>query len=103
MNGPNRKDGRRHRQCGRALRAARGATVVGIGISVELVRQAKTLWQEDVRSILFTVGDAEELGIRSDTADVCFFGGSYTSELRCSIEVGLSHPQGGRQVRSDRS
>lgn len=58
-----------------ALLAARGAKVVGIDISPELVRQAKTLWTDYRERLDFMVGDAEKLELADASADVCFFGG----------------------------
>ena len=58
-----------------ALLAARGAKVIGIDISPELVRQAKELWRDYDERIDFMVGDAESLDIPDGSADACFFGG----------------------------
>ena len=58
-----------------ALLAARGAKVIGIDISPELVRQAKELWRDYDERIDFMVGDAETLGLPDASVDACFFGG----------------------------
>lgn len=58
-----------------ALLAARGAQVVGIEISPELVAQAQGLWEEYADRIDFRVGDAENLDMEDGSVDVVFFGG----------------------------
>lgn len=58
-----------------ALLAARGARVIGIEISPELVTQAQGLWQEYAERIDFQVGDAEHLAFDSESVDGVFFGG----------------------------
>jgi SAM-dependent methyltransferase len=58
-----------------ALFAARGARVIGIEISPELVSQARTLWQEYADRIDFRVGDAENLDLDDASVDAVFFGG----------------------------
>jgi SAM-dependent methyltransferase len=58
-----------------ALMAARGAKVMGIDISPELIRQASELWQEYGERITFAVGDAENLAAETGSFDACFFGG----------------------------
>lgn len=58
-----------------ALMAARGARVVGVDISPELIRQANELWKEYAERIEFRVGDAEKLDLESESFDACFFGG----------------------------
>ncbi len=58
-----------------ALLASRGAEVVGLDISPELIEQAKTLWPEYGGQIHFATGDAERLELEDGSVDVCFFGG----------------------------
>jgi len=58
-----------------ALLASRGAKVLGVDISPELISQATKLWPEYSNRLEFTVGDAECLNIDNETADACFFGG----------------------------
>jgi len=58
-----------------ALLAARGARVIGIEISPELVSQAKALWSEYADRIEFLVGDAEKLELEDASLDAVFFGG----------------------------
>jgi SAM-dependent methyltransferase len=58
-----------------ALFAARGAKVIGVDISPDLVSQAKSLWKEYADRIDFMVGDAENLDLPDQSADVVFFGG----------------------------
>ena len=58
-----------------ALMAARGASVLGIDISPELVNQANELWAKYSDRIAFRVGDAENLDIENSSFDACFFGG----------------------------
>ncbi len=58
-----------------ALFAARGANVVGIDISPELIAQAKALWTEYADRLDFTVGDAEAMDEADGGVDACFFGG----------------------------
>lgn len=58
-----------------ALFAARGASVIGIEISPELVAQARSLWREYADRIDFRVGDAENLDLADASVDAVFFGG----------------------------
>lgn len=58
-----------------ALFAARGAQVLGVEISPELVRQAQGLWLDYADRIDFRVGDAEHLDFPDATLDAVFFGG----------------------------
>ena len=58
-----------------ALLAQRGAHVIGIDISPELIKQAGELWPEYADSIEFKVGDAEALELEDASVDYCFFGG----------------------------
>jgi ubiquinone/menaquinone biosynthesis C-methylase UbiE len=58
-----------------SLLAARGATVVGVDISPELIRQAGELWSDYRDRISFVVGDAERLDMADSSVDACFFGG----------------------------
>ena len=58
-----------------ALFSVRGADVVGIEISPELVNQATLLWQEHADHLEFRVGDAENLSIDDASVDAVFFGG----------------------------
>ena len=58
-----------------AILASRGANVVGVDISSELIQQAKQLWTEHQNQIHFIVGDAEHLDMAKESADACFFGG----------------------------
>jgi len=58
-----------------ALLASRGARVIGIEISPELVSQACELWKEYGDRIDFRVGDAEHLDLETGTLDAVFFGG----------------------------
>lgn len=58
-----------------ALLASRGANVIGVDISPDLIAQAKQLWKEYEDKIDFRVGDAEQLDASDNSADACFFGG----------------------------
>ncbi len=58
-----------------ALLAKRGAQVIGVDISSDLIKQANELWKDWKEHIAFMVGDAENLDIVSGTVDYCFFGG----------------------------
>ena len=58
-----------------ALLAARGARVLGLDISPELIQQAKELWTEYESSLEFVVGDAENINMDDDSVDAFFFGG----------------------------
>jgi ubiquinone/menaquinone biosynthesis C-methylase UbiE len=58
-----------------ALLASRGAMVIGLDISPELIKQAQKLWPEYAEKITFMVGDAENLEIEDCSVDYCFFGG----------------------------
>lgn len=58
-----------------ALFAARGARVVGIDISPELIAQAARNFPEYAIQIEFKVGDAEHLDLADASIDGCFFGG----------------------------
>lgn len=58
-----------------ALLASRGAKVVGVDISPELIKQSKLLWKDYSERINFIVGDAENLEIADASVDACFFGG----------------------------
>jgi len=58
-----------------ALLASRGAKVIGVDISPELIKQSKTLWKDYSERIDFMVGDAENLEIEDASVDFCFFGG----------------------------
>lgn len=58
-----------------AILAARGAKVIGIEISPELVTQANSLWSEYADRLEFRVGDAENLDMADESLDAIFFGG----------------------------
>lgn len=58
-----------------ALFAARGARVIGVDISPDLIEQAKSLWGEYAERMDFIVGDAEKLELADGSADAVFFGG----------------------------
>lgn len=58
-----------------ALLAARGAKVIGVDIAPDLIEQAKGLWKEYADRIDFMVGDAENLDVKTNSVDACFFGG----------------------------
>lgn len=58
-----------------ALLATKGASVIGMDISPELISQAKSLWINSDLDLNFEVGDAENLNHEDKTMDVCFFGG----------------------------
>lgn len=58
-----------------ALLASRGARVVGVDISKELVSQARRLWESFATAVEFRVGDAEHLAMEAESKDGCFFGG----------------------------
>lgn len=58
-----------------ALLASRGAKVIGIDISPELIAQSKNLWKDYEGRIDFQVGDAENLDLPDASVDACFFGG----------------------------
>jgi SAM-dependent methyltransferase len=58
-----------------ALLASRGARVLGIDISEDLIEQAKRTWKAYEPEIDFSTGDAEHLNIESNTVDACFLGG----------------------------
>ena len=58
-----------------ALLAARGAKVLGVDISPELIRQAEQLWGDYEERLTFAVGDAENLDVPDQSVDVTFFGG----------------------------
>jgi len=58
-----------------AILAARGAKVIGIEISPELVEQANSLWSEYSDRLDFRVGDAEHLDMEDESVDAVFFGG----------------------------
>lgn len=58
-----------------AILAAKGAQVIGLDISPELITQAKHLWKDYADRLEFKVGDAENLDCSDGTVDACFFGG----------------------------
>ena len=58
-----------------ALLASKGANVLGIDISPELIKQANELWKDFKGNLKFAVDDAEELKMPNNSADICFFGG----------------------------
>ncbi|MDD5431149.1 MAG: class I SAM-dependent methyltransferase [Candidatus Pacebacteria bacterium] len=58
-----------------ALLATKGASVVGMDISPELINQAKDLWKNSGLDLSFETGDAENLNHKDGSMDVCFFGG----------------------------
>lgn len=58
-----------------AILASRGARVIGIDISPDLIAQARELWRDYGERIDFMVGDAENLTIEDGSVDFCFFGG----------------------------
>jgi ubiquinone/menaquinone biosynthesis C-methylase UbiE len=58
-----------------ALFAARGARVIGIDISPQLIAQAARNFPEYADQITFKVGDAEHLDLGDASVDGCFFGG----------------------------
>ena len=58
-----------------ALFAARGARVLGIEISPELVSQAMSQWEGYGDRLDFRVGDAESLDLPDQSVDGVFFGG----------------------------